>query len=84
MFLLNIAIIKAKSSIGTETHPYPKDEVEHEKQIFDTFHPALHFAHGARWIVAVITMTIFLLACRHESRRYWVRTGATSAQTPAA
>lgn len=49
----NIAVIKeaaAPARLGTPT--YPKDEIENEKQIFHTFHPALHFTHGSAGIVA--------------------------------
>lgn len=50
----NIAVIKeaaAPARLGTPT--YPKDEIENEKQIFHTFHPALHFTHGCAGIVAI-------------------------------
>lgn len=45
---------------------YPKDEIEYEKQIFHTFHTALHFTHGAAWIVAItadISIDIFVISC---------------------
>lgn len=47
---------------------YPKDEIEYEKQIFHTFHTALHFTHGATWIVATTAhsnVNIFVIS-RHS------------------
>lgn len=46
---------------------YPNDEIECEKQIFHTFHTALHFTHGAARIVALtadISINIFVISCR--------------------
>lgn len=43
--------LQPQARLGTPT--YPKDEIEDEKQIFHTFHPALHFAHGSAGIVAI-------------------------------
>lgn len=45
---------------------YPKDEIEHEKQILHTFHTALHVTHGAAGIVALTAdkrINIFGISC---------------------
>lgn len=39
-------------SAETRKPTHPKDEIEEEEQIFDAFHPALHFTHDALWSAA--------------------------------
>lgn len=62
----NIQIISiAIMLVPCEPWPtYPEDEIKDEQQIFHAFHPALHFAHGSAWFLAISAPNACVLLCK--------------------